>query len=103
MGLIWGFSTSELDLSRYLSPWNCTDTVLTWTCLSGEQQELLFVHLLWDHFTAGGDWRWAEEAAGRRFPLCLRSHHRSVLVAQSCTGIPAMNEGMIQLQPKSPN
>lgn len=48
MGLTWGFSIAELDLCRGLSPWNCTETVLMWSCLSGEQPELLFVQLLWD-------------------------------------------------------
>lgn len=67
MGSIWGFSTAELGLSRYLSPWNCTETVLTWTCLSGEQPELLFVQLLWDQFVA----------AGGSFPLATVSEEPS--------------------------
>lgn len=47
MGFTWGFSIAELHLPSCLSP-------LTWSCLSGEQPELLFVQLLWDHFVVGG-------------------------------------------------
>lgn len=54
MGFTWGFSIAELHLSSCLSPWKCTETVLMWSCLSGEQPELLFVQLLWDHFVVGG-------------------------------------------------